>query len=170
MRRCTTKNRNMTSRLELEVVGRRDLLLGATGAAAFLALVARGRAAFAQASAPSADLVLKRIYGDAKPVEGKIEFELPEVAENGNTVPYSVAVDSPMTDTDYVKALYVVSTANPSPDIASFTFAPISGKARIASRMRLAKTQDVIVVAAMSNGAFYMAKREVKVTIGGCGS
>ena len=94
---------------------------------------------------------------------------MPEIAENGNTVPFTISVDSPMTETDNVKAIHVLATANPQPGVATFRFSPLSGKATVASRMRLARTQDVIAIAELSDGRFLMSKRNVKVTIGGCG-
>ena len=74
-----------------------------------------------------------------------------------------------MTEKDHVKAIHVIATANPQPGVATFRFTPLSGKAAVASRMRLASTQDVIGIAELSDGRFLMAKRPVKVTIGGCG-
>lgn len=159
----------MTRQLRLQVVGRRDVLLGAAGAAAFASLLGVGGSASAQPNPPTAADWLKTIHGDSKPTEGRINLDLPEIAENGNTVPFAVAVESPMTDNDYVKAIHVVSTGNPRPEVASFLLTPLSGKAAVSSRMRLGQTQDIIVVAEMSDGKFFMGKRAVKVTIGGCG-
>jgi sulfur-oxidizing protein SoxY len=113
--------------------------------------------------------MVKRLVGDAKPSEAKITLEMPEIAENGNTVPFSVMVDSPMSEQDYVKTIYVISTGNPQADVAVFHFTPLSGKASVSSRMRLAKTQDVISVAQLSDGKVLQSKKTVKVTIGGCG-
>lgn len=155
--------------MRLEVVHRRDVLLGAAGAAALVSLLALSGKVLAQDSSPSAAQYLKTIYGDAKPAPAKVNLDLPEIAENGNTVSFGVSVESPMTDQDYVKAIHVVATGNPRPEVASFALTTLSGKASVLSRMRLAKTQDVIVVAEMSDGKFYMGKRTVKVTIGGCG-
>ena len=112
---------------------------------------------------------LKAILGNAKPTEAKVVIDMPEIAENGNTVPFSIGVDSPMSEADYVKAIHVIATANPQPDVATFRFTPQSGKAAIGSRMRLAKTQDVLAIAELSDGKFLIGKRAVKVTIGGCG-
>ncbi len=153
----------------LQIVHRRDVLLGAAGAAAIASLLAWGGEAAAQENPPSAADLLKSIYGDAKPAEAKVNLDLPEIAENGNTVPFTISVESPMSDKDYVKAIHVVATGNPRPEVASFLLTPQSGKAAVASRMRLGKTQDIIAVAEMSDGKFYMGKRTVKVTIGGCG-
>ena len=120
---------------------------------------------------PGAGLGARRekIVGEAKPSEGKFTLELPEIAENGNTVPFTVSVESPMTEKDHVKAIHVIATANPQPGVATFRLTPLSGKAAVSSRMRLARTQDVIGIAELSDGRFLMAKRPVKVTIGGCG-
>jgi sulfur-oxidizing protein SoxY len=84
-------------------------------------------------------------------------------------VPFTIGVDGPMTEKDHVKAIHVIATANPQPTVASFRFTPLSGRATVASRMRLARTQDVIGLAEMGDGKFLMIKRPVKVTIGGCG-
>ena len=123
----------------------------------------------AEALAPAAEEALAKILGGAKPVAGRITLELPEIAENGNTVPFSVAVESPMTETDYVKAIHLVATGNPSPPGGTFRFTVLSGKAALSSRIRLARTQDVIAIAELSSGAFLMKTQVVKVTIGGCG-
>jgi sulfur-oxidizing protein SoxY len=74
-----------------------------------------------------------------------------------------------MTEADHVKAVHIFSEGNPIPNVASIRFSPASGRARAATRMRMAKTQNVIAVAEMSDGSVYMAKAKVKVTIGGCG-
>ena len=94
---------------------------------------------------------------------------MPQIAENGNSVPVTVSVDSPMTADNYVKAVHIVAEANPDPAVASFQFTPMSGKAEVSTRMRLARTQQIVAVAEMSDGSIYSAKTEVKVTIGGCG-
>lgn len=112
---------------------------------------------------------MRTITGDAKLVEGRIAMELPEIAENGNVVPFTLVVDSPMTDKAFVRSLRVFSTGNPQPLIGTFRFTLDSGKAAISSRMRLAKTQDVIALAELNDGTFLTVKKNVKVTIGGCG-
>jgi sulfur-oxidizing protein SoxY len=101
--------------------------------------------------------------------EDGVTLELPEIAENGNTVPLKVTVDSPMTVEAYVKRVLVVADGNPRPGIATFKFSPKSGVAEATTRIRLSKTQNVFAVAEMSDGSFKMAKKTVKVTIGGCG-
>ena len=112
---------------------------------------------------------IRLLYGRTAEPSDKIRLDAPEIAENGNTVPFTIAVESPMTEADYVRAMHLISTGNPQPGVATFKFTPDSGKASVSSRMRLGQTQDVIVLAEMSDGRFLMAKRNVKVTIGGCG-
>ena len=158
----------MKDRIKLEVLDRREFVFGAGAAAVIAANLPLMGEAWAQ-KASLWEAAMKKIVGDAKPVEGKVAVKLPEIAENGNTVPYSVTVESPMSDADYVKAIHVISTGNPNALVASYTLSPMSGKAKVSSRMRLAKTQDIIVVAEMSNGKFMTGKKTVKVTIGGCG-
>lgn len=152
-----------------QTIDRRELIVGAGAAIAVATLVGDASIAIAQDKPPTYDEVVSKILGQAKAEEGKVNIDLPEIAENGNTVPYSVTVDSPMSDADHVKAIHVLSTGNPSPTIASYHFSPASGKATVSSRMRLAKTQDIVSIAELSNGKFLMGKRTVKVTIGGCG-
>lgn len=147
---------------------RRDLL---RFAGMGLAAVAAGPLALRQARAAPQDVqaILAERFGDRTFTDGLIELELPEIAENGNTVPVSVSVDSPMTADDYVKSVSIFAEGNPLPEVAMFHFSPRSGVAQAATRMRLAGTQIVVAVAEMSTGALYVARKEVKVTIGGCG-
>ncbi|HEY1245816.1 MAG TPA: thiosulfate oxidation carrier protein SoxY [Hyphomicrobiaceae bacterium] len=156
----------MSSLTDNSVLDRRSFLLGTAAVAA----VAPFLGAAAQDAAPQTwQEALKKIVGEAQPIaNGKLlAFELPETAENGNMVPFTIAVDSPMTEKDHVRAIHVIATANPQPDVASFHFTPLSGRAAVASRMRLAGTQDVIGLAEFSDGRLVMTRRPVKVVIGG---
>jgi sulfur-oxidizing protein SoxY len=150
------------------------VLVGA-GAAAMLMALGRNVGAQAVKVEPAAPIpslfeqALDEILGGAKPLTGKISLEIPEIAENGNTVPYAIAIDSPMTQADHIKAIHVLSTINPLPHVASFGLTPLSGRAAVASRMRLSKSQDIVILAQLSSGKFIIARRTVKVTIGGCG-
>lgn len=137
------------------------------GLAAMLAAVLAPRLVMASEEAVAAEL--KKLYGDTSMAEGKVKLDLPEIAENGLVVPLNIDVDSPMTETDYVKAVHVFADGNPLPQVVTYKFTPQSGKAAASVRMRLAQTQNVIAVAEMSNGALYTTKAQVKVTIGGCG-
>lgn len=112
---------------------------------------------------------IKKLYGDKAISSSKVKLDMPQIAENGNVVPVTLTVDSPMTADDYVKAVHLFSEGNPIPDVASFYFTPGCGKASCSMRMRMANTQFVVAVAETSKGELYTGKTEVKVTIGGCG-
>jgi sulfur-oxidizing protein SoxY len=148
----------MTDRSRREV-----LALGAGGAVFALA---GGRA---DATPQEAADAIAAFTGGKSTVPGNIAIDLPEIAENGNTVPMSITVESPMTADDYVSDILVVAPANPRPRIVTFHLTPLCGRADVAARIRLAATQDVTVVAKTSKGQFIAAKKTVKVTVGGCG-
>ncbi len=158
----------MSDALTIATIDRRDIILGASAAGLIAALLGVRKAA-AQDRLPTFEEVMKKILGEAKPSEAKIMIDMPEIAENGNTVPFTVSVESPMSETDYVKTLHVLANGNPQANVAAYNFTPQSGKAAVQSRMRLAKTQDIVAIAELSDGKFLMSKRTVKVTIGGCG-
>lgn len=158
----------MKDRIKLEVLDRREFVISAGAAAVLAANLPMMGEAWAQ-KASLWEAAMKKIVGDATPTEGKVTVKLPAIAENGNTVPFTVTVDSPMTDADYVKTMHVISTGNPNATVASYSLSPLAGVAKVSGRMRLAKTQDIIVVAEMSDGKFMTGKKNVKVTIGGCG-
>ena len=122
----------------------------------------------AHASNDAADLI-KKFTGGKAATEGKVKLDLPEIAENGNTVPMTVAVESPMTDASHVTEVLIVGDGNPNGGMATFHFSPLSGAAEANTRIRLAATQNITAVAKMNDGSFYMASKQVKVTIGGCG-
>lgn len=147
---------------------RRQALKGASAFA--LTLVAMGLLApEAAADAKLVEAAMKKLVGDAKPTEGKIKLDLPQIAENGNTVPVAFEVESPMTKDNYVKAVHLFADGNPAADVASFHFTPQCGLAKASTRIRLAGTQNIVAVAEMSDKSVYMVKQQVKVTIGGCG-
>lgn len=126
-------------------------------------------AAPASANTEATDKAIKEFTGGAAPGTGRITLDAPEIAENGNTVPISVSVESPMTADDYVQSVIFLADGNPNPAVATFHFTPMSGTASATTRIRLAKTQNVVAVAKMSNGAVFTDTKLVKVTIGGCG-
>jgi sulfur-oxidizing protein SoxY len=111
-----------------------------------------------------------KVVGSGTPIEGQMTLELPEDAENGNIVPYKITVDSPMTDADYIARVHLFSTQNPQAAVATFHFTPLSGKAAVSGRMRLAKTQEVVAVAVKSSNSLLIARTLVNVGIGGCGT
>jgi sulfur-oxidizing protein SoxY len=123
----------------------------------------------AQATPEKATKYLKKMTGGKASKEGRVNVKLPEIAENGRTVPITISIDSPMTDSDHVKSVYVVAEGNPSPEVISFNMSPAMGKAEVSTRMRLGKTQNVRAAAIMSDGSVFTGTKQVKVTIGGCG-
>jgi sulfur-oxidizing protein SoxY len=144
---------------------RRQLLLaGFAGMAGSVVGVSLARATPEQV----ADQV-KKVSGGKAPADGRIKLDLPTIAENGLVVPLNFEVESPMTEKDYVKHVHFYAEGNPNPLVAAFHFTPLMPKAAAQIRIRLAQTQNIVAVAEMSDGALYMAKKEVKVTIGGCG-
>jgi sulfur-oxidizing protein SoxY len=136
-------------------------------AMAGLAVLIAPRMSLADEAAVAAEI--KKLYGDKKPESGKIKLDVPEIAENGLVVPINVEVESPMTDSNYVKTVHVFADGNPLPGVVSYRFTPACGKAAASIRMRLAQTQNIVCIAEMSNGALHSVKANVKVTIGGCG-
>jgi sulfur-oxidizing protein SoxY len=101
--------------------------------------------------------------------QGKITISAPPIAENGNTVPIGISVDSPMTDQSYVKTIALAADGNPLPGVAVIHLTPANGQANVNFRIRLAQTQSIHAVAEMSDGSLYTASQVIKVTIGGCG-
>lgn len=145
---------------------RRKLLGGTLGVATASFF---GGIPVANASPEDVAAAVKAIAGDAEVSTGTVTLIAPEIAENGNSVPISVTVASPMTDDSYVESVTIFAEGNPSPEVATFNFTPASGEASASTRMRLAKTQNVVAVAKMSDGSVFSDTSNVKVTIGGCG-
>lgn len=146
---------------------RRRVFALAAGAAVLPALQFLPGSAFA--AAEDTAKAMADFAGGKEPQTGKITLTAPEIAENGNTVPITIEVESAMTDGDLVESVLILAEANPAPGVATFHFTALSGAAVATTRMRLAKTQSVIALAKMADGSVYMDKKLVKVTIGGCG-
>ncbi len=114
---------------------------------------------------------MKRLFGN-RPLQAageRISFDAPLIAENGAVVPVKVDANLPMGANNYVKNIYIIADKNRRPLNARFTLTPEAGKASIATNIRLGETTDVRAIAEMSDGVLYVATREVKVTVGGCG-
>ena len=161
----------MRDDIKIAILNRRSFLVSAAAAAGLTPLLAYADSSGSLTLERSKkfDDAIAKLLGGATAIEGKLAVDLPELAENGNFVPITIVVDSPMTDTDYVKAIHLLSTANPVAHVATFRLSPINAVARVQSRMRLAKTQDVVTLAELSTGQMLIATTLVKVTIGGCG-
>ena len=158
---------------------RRTILraMGALGVAGLMAPLGVPRQAGAQGNLANlgpeepVDVTMKRLFAGRPIKDGSsaIKIDLPLIAENGAVVPISVDVDAPMTPQSYVKAIYIVSDKNRRPLNAKFTLTPAAGQAFVGTNLRLGESTDVRAVVEMSDGTLLQAKREVKVTVGGCG-
>jgi sulfur-oxidizing protein SoxY len=122
----------------------------------------------ARATSASMKEAIHKVVGEAPLNKGRVHIDVPVLVDNGNTVPLSVDVESPMTATDHVKAIHVFNELNPLPSVISAYFGPRSGRARLATRFRLADTQTVVAVAEMSDGSFWSASADVVVTMQAC--
>lgn len=139
-----------------------------TTAAGLVGLVFAGMPKQARATPADVQKALAA-FGATPPAAGKVTITAPDIAENGNTVPVAVTIESPMTDASYVKKITMFGDGNPQAEIASFDLTPAMGQAHVELRIRLAQTQNVVAVAQMSDGTTFMATKPIKVTIGGCG-
>ena len=123
-----------------------------------------------RANASEADLIAARtkLFGSRPITEGRVTLELPPIAENGHSVPLKVEVDSPMTETDYVKQIAILSPRNPLPLIGQFHLTPQSGRALVSTRIRMSGTQAIQAVAEMSDGSLWSGSMETVVTLAAC--
>ena len=150
------------------VATRRRFLIGAGGVVLATALPDASAHAQSQERAAAMAAAIKSVAGENPLQQGRIKIELPPLVENGNAVPLGISVESPMTDADHVKAIHVFTEKNPQPNVAAFQLGPRAGTANIQTRMRLADTQLVVAVAAMSDGSFWSAEAAVVVTLAAC--
>ena len=106
--------------------------------------------------------------GGAPLGSGRVGLEIAPLVENGNTVPVTVRVDSAMTEADHVRRIALFTERNPEPGVAVFHLGPRSGRAEVATRMRLATSQTVLAVAQMNDGSCWQAAADVIVTLAAC--
>ena len=147
---------------------RRDVLIDAARLGGGVGLLLTIAPAPVRATPESMMAAMKKVIGEAPPQKGKVKLELPPLIENGNSVSMTVAVESPMTSEDYVKAIHVFNEKNPQPNVISVHLSPRAGRAHIATRIRLADSQKVIAVAEMNDGSFWSDELEVIVTLAAC--
>ena len=122
----------------------------------------------AAATPASMKSAIAAVIGDAKLNAGRVKLEIPPLVENGNTVACAVTVESPMSASDYVKAIHVFNAKNPQPNVISVKLGPRAGRAAIATRIRLSDTQTVTAIAEMSDGSFWSDSVDVVITLGAC--
>jgi sulfur-oxidizing protein SoxY len=161
------KSRAIMKKAELmapSLLTRRETLAGL--GAGFLLIATSPLKSFAADADTAA--AIKQEFGDVKPKAGRVTLKLPPLAESGNSVPLTCTVDSPMSETDYIKRVVVFANRNPRPLIASLFFTPASGKAAVSTNMRLSGTQSVIAIAEMADKSLWQAQVQVVVTVGAC--
>src|SRR5271168_2766484 len=120
------------------------------------------------AAATPASAAIDEIVGDAPVHQGKVKLELPPLVENGNAVPLTVSVDSPMTEREHVKSIHIFNEKNPQPNVANFYLDPRAGRAQVSTRIRLADSQKVIAIAQLSDDSFWSDSADVVVTLAAC--
>ncbi len=146
---------------------RRDILQSAAalaGCGAFLRLTIRPAAATPEMMQEA----VRGVVGEAPVSKGKVKLDLQPLVENGNSVPCTVSVDSPMTATDYVKAIHVFNEKNPQPNVIGVRLGPRAGRAEFSTRIRLADSQTVTAIAELSDGTFWSGDIDVIVTLAAC--
>ena len=151
-----------------DALPRRSIL---TGAAALGVLATTGLPKDAFATPKEAKKMLAELTGVKKPKKGRVTIEVPSLTDQGALVPIRITVDSPMSADDYVKEIHVVGERNSKPEIATFRFTPMSGKAEVSTRVRMKETQIVLAAAVMNDGSVFLGKARCRVVggAGGCG-
>ncbi|MHC2436535.1 SoxY-related AACIE arm protein [Bradyrhizobium sp. USDA 4451] len=134
-----------------------------TGAAAAMVIVRPVDATPAMLQA-----AIRNVVGEANVRTGKVKLDIPPLVENGNTVPMTVSVTSPMTADEYVKSIHIFNEKNPQPNVGNFHLGPRAGRAQISTRIRLADSQKVTAIARLSDDTFWSATADVVVTLAAC--
>lgn len=142
---------------------RREFLVLA-GGAAMLAVTVRP----AEATPATLAAAIRNVTGGEAVKAGKVKLEIPPLVENGNTVPMTVSVASPMAPEDHVRSIHVFNEKNPQPNIGNFYLSPQAGRAQISTRIRLADSQKVVAIAKLSDGTYWSATVDVIVTLAAC--
>jgi sulfur-oxidizing protein SoxY len=146
---------------------RRDFL-GLAGGAAVAGAVPIVTLRRIEATPAMLTSAIRNVVGEAPLQTGKLKIDIPPLVENGNTVPMTVSVTSPMTATDYVKSIHVFNEKNPQPNIGNFYIGPWAGRAQVSTRIRLADSQKVVAIARMSDDSFWSVSTDVIVTLAAC--
>ncbi|MET0529539.1 MAG: SoxY-related AACIE arm protein [Microvirga sp.] len=141
---------------------RRQML--AAGAGAISLVLSRP----ARATPETMAAAIKAFVGDTSVRNGRIKLNIPPLVENGNAVPMTVTVDSPMTTNDFVKTIAIFNERNPQPNVAHFHLGPRSGRATVSTRIRLGDSQNIVAIAQLSDGSFWSDTVELIVTLPAC--
>src|SRR3954452_18207477 len=122
----------------------------------------------AEATPAMLAVAIRNVVGEATVRTGKVKIDVPPLVENGNTVPLTVSVASPMTPDDHVKSIHVFNEKNPQPNVGNFYLNARSGRAQVSTRIRLADSQKLVAIAKLSDGSFWSASADVVVTLAAC--
>jgi sulfur-oxidizing protein SoxY len=147
---------------------RREFLKAAGGAAAGLGLGSVIAVAPAPATPAEMHEAIRKVVGGARVTPGRVKLDLPPLIENGNAVPLTVTIDSPMTEAEHVRAVHVFTEKNPQPNVVSFHLGPRAGRAKMATRVRLADSQNVVAICELSDGSFWSDSAGIVVTLAAC--
>jgi sulfur-oxidizing protein SoxY len=150
------------------IATRRDFLASTARLAGGIAFVSVVATKSSRATPATMEAAIKKVIGAAPLRKGKVVIDVPPLVENGNTVPLTVSVDSPMTVTDHVKAIHVFNEKNPQPNVVAVHLGPRAGRATLSTRIKLANAQKIVAVAQLSDGSFWSDEADVIVTIAAC--
>ena len=142
----------------------RRKFLALSGSAVALAVTLRS----AEATPAMLAGAIRDVVGTAVVRTGKVKLDVPPLVENGNTVPMTVSVTSPMTAEDHVKSIHVFVEKNPQPNVGNFVLGLRAGRAQVSTRIRLADSQKIVAIAKMADGSFWSATVDVVVTLAAC--
>jgi sulfur-oxidizing protein SoxY len=142
--------------------------LATAGTLAVAAVAPVARAQMTRTPLNNMPEVIRKLVGAKTIHKGRVKLNVPPLVENGHLVPLSVSVESPMSEADHVKAIHVFTERNPLPEMATFRLGPRAGRANVATRVRLADTQNVVAIAEMSDGTFWSDSSYLIVTLAAC--
>jgi sulfur-oxidizing protein SoxY len=146
----------------------RRQFLGLAGSAAVMGVVPIVTLRPSEATPAMLASAIRNVVGAAEVQAGRVKIDVPPLVENGNTVPMTVTVTSPMTAEDHVKSIHVFNEKNPQPNIGNFYLGPRAGRAQISTRIRLADSQKIVAIAQLSDGSFWSVSADVVVTLAAC--
>ena len=158
----------MDKTLQNTAATRRKFLTAAARVLGVFAILPKVTMRRAAATPDSMAAAIRAVVGEAPVGQGKVKLDLPPLVENGNAVPVTVSVETPMTEAEYVKSIYIFNEKNPQPNVATFYLGPCAGRAQVSTRIRLADSQKVVAIAQLSNNSFWSDSADVMVTLAAC--
>ncbi len=147
----------------MSALQRRSLLAGGA-----LALTLRPLQAQKPSQDSALDTAIRAWAGGVTPRDGRVAFEVAALVDNGNAVPITVRVDSPMTEADHVREIVIFNERNPLRDVLRCQLTPANGRAEVGARIRLATSQQLAALARLSDGSVWQQRVDVLVTLAAC--